>query len=100
MVFRRDWRGHRLAETNTGVLLRNRFISSFIILSPFPVLTLFTSCSHPVFISPGLRLQIRNRLPNSQEKIGTLFFVGAQNCLDAKRSFAGVSVSLGDEIFV
>jgi len=48
----------------------------------------------PGICPPGLRLQIRNHDPTSQEKIGTLFCIEAQKNLDVKSSLACCELSL------
>lgn len=55
---------------------------------------LFTSCSHPISLALGLRLQIRNRFSTSQEKIGILFSFSVQKNLDEKRFSDGPIFSL------
>jgi hypothetical protein len=72
-----------------GVPTQKQLCFIFIRLTSTPALTLFTSCSHPVFLAPGLRRQIRNRGLTAQEKIGTLFYFCAQKILDGDDTLAG-----------
>ncbi len=58
------------------------------ILTPPSGINLIHILFTPGICPPGLRLQIRNHDPTSQEKIGTLFCLSAQKNLDAKSSLA------------
>jgi hypothetical protein len=77
-----------LRET-AEVSIQKQLCFFFIRLTSIPPLTLFTSCSHPVFLAPGLRRQIRNRGLTAQEKTGTLFYFCAQKILDGDDTLAG-----------
>jgi len=93
-----------MGET-AGALVQKLAGSFFIILTPPTGINLIHILFTPGICPPGLRLQIRNHDPTSQEKTGTLFCLSAQKNLDAKSSLALSPVSLGanrlvDENFV
>jgi Stress responsive A/B Barrel Domain len=67
----------------------------FMILTPPSGINLIHILFTPGICPPGLRLQIRNHDPTSQEKTGTLFCLFAQKNLDGKSSLALSPVSLG-----
>ena len=70
------------------------------ILTPPSGVNLIHILFTPGICPPGLRLQIRNHDPTSQEKTGTLFCLSAQKNLDAKSSLALRPVSLGASCLV
>ena len=76
-----------MGET-AGALVQKLAVVFFMILTPPKGIHLIHILFTPGICPPGLRLQIRNHDPTSQEKTGTLFCLSAQKNLDAKSSLA------------
>src|SRR4030095_280659 len=88
-------RGAFIRGEPAGALVQTLSGFFFMILTPPSGINLIHILFTPGICPPGLRLQIRNHDPTSQEKFGTLFCLSTQKNLDAKSSLALRPVSLG-----
>ena len=88
-------KGGLIRGETAGALVQRLSGFFFMILTPPSGINLIHILFTPGICPPGLRLQIRNHDPTSQEKTGTLFCLSGQKNLDAKLSLALRPVSLG-----